>query len=107
MLFILAMDPLQNLLDKAIETELLHPIGALPVRLRTSLYADGTTLFLRPIASDVAHLHHLLQAFGSATGLCTNVEKSEILPMHCEDIDVPVILGQFHTRLTPMPFTYL
>jgi hypothetical protein len=38
MLFILAMDPLQRILDKATQQGLLSPIGADPIRLRTSLY---------------------------------------------------------------------
>jgi hypothetical protein len=73
MLFILAMDPLQILIDKATEAGLLHPIGASPVWLRTSLYVDDTTLFLQLIASNITHLQQLLESFGAATGLCTNV----------------------------------
>jgi hypothetical protein len=48
MLFILAMDPLQCLLDKATEHGLLNPIGVDPVKLRTNLYADDVALFIRP-----------------------------------------------------------
>jgi mannosylglycoprotein endo-beta-mannosidase len=51
MLFILAMDPLRRLLDKATEQGLLSPIGADPIKMRTSLYADNATLFIRPTVS--------------------------------------------------------
>jgi hypothetical protein len=51
MLFILAMDPLQQLLVKATEAGLLTPIGADPVKMRMSLYADDAIMFLRPIAA--------------------------------------------------------
>jgi hypothetical protein len=77
MLFILVMDPLQNLLDRTTEVGLLHPIGASLVQLRTSLYAHDTTLFLHLIASDVTHLNHLLESFGAATGLYTNVQNQK------------------------------
>jgi hypothetical protein len=56
MLFILAMDPLQRLLDMVTHAGLFHPIGIDPIWTHTSLYADVTILFLRPIASDMAHL---------------------------------------------------
>jgi hypothetical protein len=51
MLFILAMDPLQQLLVKATEAGLLTPIGADPIKMRMSLYADDAVMFLRPIAA--------------------------------------------------------
>jgi hypothetical protein len=78
MLFIFVMDPLQKMLDMATQQGLLSPIGSDPINLRTSLYADDVMLFLRPIASDVKNLQHLLNQFGMAMGLCTNIEKSEI-----------------------------
>jgi hypothetical protein len=46
MLFILAMDPLQKMLDKATQLGLLTPIGPDPIKLHTSLYADDVMLFL-------------------------------------------------------------
>jgi hypothetical protein len=107
MLFILAIDPLQRLLDMATQNGLLHPIGADLVKMRTSLYVDDDALFLRPIASDVANLQHLLHSFGKAIGLCTNILKSEIVRITCEDIDIPTILGDFQARITAMPCKYL
>jgi hypothetical protein len=77
-IFILAMDPLQRRLDIATRQGLLHPIGADPIKVRTNLYADDAMLFLRPIASDVSNLQRLPNEFGTATGLCTNVQKSKI-----------------------------
>jgi hypothetical protein len=76
MLFILALDPLQKMLDMATQQGLLTPIGADPINMRTSLYTDDTMLFLRLIASDVTNLQQLLHHFGMATGLCTNIQES-------------------------------
>jgi hypothetical protein len=71
MLFILAMDPLQRLLDKATEQGLLSPIGADPIKMRTSLYADDAALFIRPTVSDITNVQLILAGFGEATGLHT------------------------------------
>jgi hypothetical protein len=76
MLLILAIDPLQRLLDMDTQHGLLTPIGANPVKLRTSLYGDDVMLLIRPIAQDLSNLQHLLNVFGQATGLCVNVHKS-------------------------------
>jgi hypothetical protein len=74
LLFILAMDPLQRISDKAMKAGLL----ASPVKMRTSLYADDAVLFLRPIAADITNLQQLLNLFGRASGLCTNILKSAL-----------------------------
>lgn len=47
MRFILAMDPLQQLLAQATGEGLLHHIGSGPVKMHTSLYADDAVLFIR------------------------------------------------------------
>jgi hypothetical protein len=59
MLFIIAMDPLQKILDIAAIEGLLIPEGTDPIKMRTSLYADDVVLFLRPISSDVTNLQPL------------------------------------------------
>jgi hypothetical protein len=78
MMFILAIDPLQRILDQATQEGILTPIGVDLVKLRTSLYADDAALFLKPSTVDIANLHQLLQHFGQAAGLTVNVQKSEI-----------------------------
>jgi hypothetical protein len=49
-------------------------------------------MFLRPIATDVANLQEPLHQFEQATGLCTNIQKSEIAPISCQDINISAIL---------------
>jgi hypothetical protein len=67
------MDPLQKMLDLATQEGLLTPIGTNPMKMRTSLYADDAVLFLRPLALNVSNLQYLLDQFGHATVLCTNI----------------------------------
>jgi hypothetical protein len=56
MLFILAMDPLQQLVDKATQAGLLTPIGVDPVKMRTSHCADDAVMLLKPIVADVENM---------------------------------------------------
>jgi hypothetical protein len=107
MLFILTMDPLQKLLDIATERGLLTPIGADPIKMRTSVYADDAVLFLRSIAADVTNLSNLLQFFGKATGLLTNITKSKVFPIRCEDADIRGMMGQFEAKVNSLPCKYL
>ena len=85
MLFILAMDPLQRVLDIAMAQGLLQLIGTDPIKLRTSLYEDDAALFLRPSKQDMTNLQQILQCFGEATGLFTNMQKLEMYPINCEE----------------------
>jgi hypothetical protein len=98
---------LQWILDMATQIGLLTPIGMDPVKVRTSLYVDGTALFLRLLASDLANLHQLLQQFGKVTRLMVNVQKSEIFSIQCDGINVSEILGQFQARQGQFPWQYL
>jgi hypothetical protein len=73
MLFILTIDLLQKLLEKATQEGLISPIGVEPVKMCTSLYADDAVLFMHPIPIDVSNLNYLLEQFGKAAGLSTNI----------------------------------
>lgn len=91
-------DPLRQLLLQATEQGLLTPIGASPIKMRASLYADNAALFVRPIAADIDNLQQILQNFGDAMGLCTNFQKYEIFPICCEGMDIPSILGNLQVK---------
>jgi hypothetical protein len=85
---------------------LLSPIGD-PIKMRTSLYADDAMLFLRPLSSDVANLQYLLNQFGMATGLCTNIQMSEIFLIRCENLNLSEILGEFQVQQGSFSCKYL
>lgn len=53
MLFIIVMDVLNAIIQKASNEGLLQPLANRPLRHRVSLYADDVILFLRPVASDL------------------------------------------------------
>jgi len=53
MLFILAMEPLQLMLQRATDQGLLSPINNRRAKLRISLFADDAAIFLNPTTEEV------------------------------------------------------
>ena len=74
MLFILAMDHLQRLLDLATQQEILTPSPLTATKWRTSIYADAA-IFINPIKEDVEATITILQAFGTFSGLHINFKR--------------------------------
>jgi hypothetical protein len=64
MLFILAMEPLNYILKKAEEMNVLSHLPADPFGFRVFfLYADDVALFIKPTNQDLANLRSLLDFF--------------------------------------------
>ena len=98
MLFILVMDVLSLMVTKASRDRLLQPLSSRPIQHRISMYADDVALFLRPAANDITLTLDILQLFGEASGLNTNVQKSSVLP-----IVVDTIFGKKYQRRGKQP----
>ena len=94
LLFILAIDPLQRLLNMATERGLLSKLRGRHAQLRTSMYADDAIVFLNP-KKDVSNLASILQKFVLTSGLCTYFNKSSVIPIRCDNIDLDDILENF------------
>lgn len=92
LLFVIAIDPLQQLLELATRKKLLHKIRGRGPMVRTSLYADDAAVFVTPIKRDIDQLVAILKGFGEVTGLCTNFHKSSVVPIRCNHIDLDHIL---------------
>ena len=52
------------------------------------MYADDTAIFVKPYKRDVTTLAKILVKFGDATGLKTNVEKSSVIPIRCQGVNL-------------------
>ena len=107
MLFILAMEPLQLMLKKATDEGLLTPICNRHAKLRISLFADDAAIFVNPTTEEVQVVDNILKAFGSATGLITNTDKSAVYPVRCEGLDLQHIMEPFRCPIKSFPCTYL
>ena len=107
MLFILAMDPLQRMLELATQNGAISPLPSTIARWIVSLYADDAAIFLNPTKDDIAATQVVLQAFGNISGLHINMDKSSVHPIRCEDIDLDHVLGSFTGIRGTFPCRYL
>jgi hypothetical protein len=64
---------------------LLSPLRDRVAWLRLSLYADDTVLFINPNKADMDMTMEIMQGFGRATGLHTNITKCSAVPIRCEE----------------------
>jgi hypothetical protein len=71
------------------------------------MYADDVVLFLHPNAADIAVTMDILQLFGTASGLKTNLQKSNVLPIRCGEQEIGVVQQQLPCALSDFPCKYL
>jgi len=107
MLFILVMDVLNSLFVKAGEEGLLQPLSQRISGQRLSLYADDVALFIRPIEDELEVTKEILNAFGMASGLRTNLHKSSIIPIRCDDVSLEPVRDTLPCTVAEFPCTYL
>ena len=86
---------------------MLQPLARRALQHRISLYADDVVLFLRPSASDIAITLDILQLFGNASGLTTNLQKSSVLPIHCTEDDKSFLQESLPCQISEFPCKYL
>ena len=106
-MFILVMDVLGHMFSKAADEGLLLPLSRRAFKHRVSMYADDVVLFLRPTADDIEVTMDILSLFGEATGLKTNLQKSNVLPIRCEDTDIANVQTLLPCALADFPCKYL
>jgi hypothetical protein len=107
MIFILVMDVLGHMFSKAAEDGMLQPLVRRVLPHRISLYADDVVIFIRPEEADIAITMDILHLFGDASGLKTNLQKSNILPIRCEEQDLQIVQRQLPCALSDFPCKYL
>ena len=86
---------------------MLQPLARRALRHRISLYADDVVLFLRPSASDIEITLDILQLFGTASGLTTNLQKSSVLPIQCSEDDKVFLQESLPCQISEFPCKYL
>lgn len=106
LLFVLAIDPIQHILDLATSSGILQTPWRGPC-LRTSLYADDAAIFGAPLKEDIDNLMAILKGFGNVTSLVTNVQKCSVVPIRCSAIDLDHVLWAFPAVCSHFPVRYL
>ena len=73
MLFILAMDLLQRILDLATQHSILSNLPLAAARWRTSMYADDAAIFINPLKEDLEVTTTILHEFSKISSLHINL----------------------------------
>lgn len=107
LLFVIAIDTLQQILDVATNHNLLHKLRGRGSHVRTSLYADDAAIFISPTREDVHNLAAILRYFGEVTGLSTNFQKSSVVAIRCGHMNLDDILASLPAMRTSFLMKYL
>lgn len=107
MLFILVMDVLNSLFKKAADLGILQPLGSRIHSERISLYADDVVIFIRPVPKEMMLTTQLLAKFGEASGLKTNLQKSCVVPIRCDQDHLELVEQHLPCTQAAFPCTYL
>ena len=107
MLFILVMEMLQRLFQRAASLGILSPPASQVIQHQCSLYADDVVLFVNPAAQDMITTKEILALFGDASGLHTNLQKSLIAPIACSDSEITLAAQLFPAEISDFPIKYL
>jgi hypothetical protein len=91
-LFILAIDPLQRIIEAAAQRGMLKPVLPKAANLRCSMYADDAAIFAYPENTELHNLLRILNFFGECSGLKINILKTEIFPIRMDNTTVSQLL---------------
>ena len=111
-LFVLGMDILSRLVNKAVEGNFLSgcKIGGAKeeeeLEVSHLLYADDTLLFCKDNPNQLACFRWILMLFEALSGLKINLSKSEIFPIGGRE-NIEVLRAKLGCRAGSLPTTYL
>jgi hypothetical protein len=109
LLFVLAADYLQTLINKAKDLNLLKL--PLPIQSDTDFpiiqYADDTLIILEADTRQLFFLKTVLQNYSVSTGLKINFSKSMMLPINVSEERLDLLANTFGCSKVSLPFTYL
>jgi hypothetical protein len=106
MLFLLAMEPLHRLFKRAQDLNLLDSVVKSCKVYIIPLYVDDAALLIRPSEKDLLITNHILDIFVEASGLVTNLNKTEFYPIQCNNIDLDFLTSRNYA-LSSFPCKYL
>jgi hypothetical protein len=107
LLFDTVMDVLHLMLERAAAVGLLTELSASGFRHRTSMYADDVVTFIRPTEVDLRACTQIVEDFGVALGLRTNLAKCLLHPIRCSQDQVALASSILGCEVASFPFKYL
>lgn len=109
LLFVLAAELLQSIVNKAKDQGFLH----LSINLNCSSdfpiikYADDTLMIMEASSQQLYFLKAILNTFAESTGLKVNYSKSIMVPINVTEEKMKLLARTFGCAIGPLPFTYL
>jgi hypothetical protein len=109
LLFVLAADFLQTILNNAMHNNLIQA----PINFQSCTdfpvlqYADDTLIVMPACPIQLAHLKELLDVFSKASGLKVNFQKSNLLPINVDNEQMQQLSNLLGCAIGTFPFTYL
>ena len=108
LLFVLAADLLQSIVNKAVQHGLLRlPIPTPSSDFPVIQYADDTLIILEASATQLFFLKGVLQSFSDSIGLKINFSKSMMVPINLKIEKLNHLARTFGCQTGSFPFTYL
>jgi hypothetical protein len=101
------MDVLTAIFRKAEELGIFESLNRWGIRHRISLYAYNVEMFIRPIAEELEAARQFFTCVGEASGLQTNLAKSAIILIRCDDMNLEAVLPAFPCQTGNFPVKYL
>lgn len=100
------MEPLHLLVKLAQQWNLIQAIDPACDSFRASLYADDAALLIKPSKEEWQVMNAILQLFADASGLVTNLNKTEVYPIRCDNVNL-TFLTEANYSVSSFPCTYL
>jgi hypothetical protein len=109
LLFVLAADFLQSLLNKAMIQSTISPPLHCPAfpDFPVIQYADDTLVILKADAMQLLRVKAILNSYAQSTGLKVNYSKSSMMPINLSDERLEHFANTMQCKKGSLPFTYL
>jgi hypothetical protein len=109
LLFVLAADLLQSIINKATECGILKRplLNTCGQDFPIIQYADDTILVMEACPKQLFFLKAMLNSFVESTSLHVNYHKSNIYSINVSNQKMEILANMFHCKIGSMPFTYL
>lgn len=107
LLFVLVMDTLHAILSKAIDARTLAKVDNKLTAPVVSIYADVAVIFVPPTEGDAWPIKNIMNMFGAAIGLRTNLMISVITHIRCDETLVKMVQSILICRFEDFQISYL
>ncbi|XP_016173366.1 uncharacterized protein LOC107615862 [Arachis ipaensis] len=109
LLFVLVVDVLHRMFRVAARNGRIAPlrIGRDHIELSHLQFADDTILFCPPEIETIVNYKRLLRCFELMSGLSINFDKSNLIPVNCEQEWVEHVCGLLGCKQAVLPIRYL